>query len=450
MINILRNDFCVMENKNSLILKSKVIDDFQYPLSRAEAVYLALHDGFKDEETVNQIAKELFGDDISPLKSIHRFLSPLNNAEEVRDSSHKYVNSIYSFLKSQYKLYKEDNSGVPSPRYLVLCLTQHCSRRCPYCYANPSHAQTVECDALALSQLVDIVNQASFLAVEGILLTGGEPMLHPAVYDLINYALSKNISIYVTTKQRLKRSMLAKIKSNLFHISLSIDSHIPEIANTLTGSKSFYDDMLYNMKILYELGIPYYIKSVITKINADTIMEMIRFFKENHAAGIETDHYVCDDIDRVKPSLMMSVEEKIKFDTYFNNEIMLNHFETFVHHKPHLTQIQYNSKLAVCSGLFSKIIIDYAGNYLLCDKMQQPGFMDLRNIQTQSLWQHWNSPVMNTLRYPPREFYKKTICYNCKKFEVCKAKNSCYAKSIQQYNTYFRPEERVENVCSQS
>ena len=443
MIKVIRNDYRIREKDNTLILQNINFPNIYCSITQAQAIYLALRDGKRDEIEVEKISKYLFEKVPSSLKSVCRFLEPittcsLTNIKNIYDPS--------NFLKKKYS--EPSKKALVTPRYLVLCLTQHCNRHCLYCYASTIYAENVEKNVISLQEIEYIIDQAYDLSVEGILLTGGEPMLYPDVYEIIKYATLKKIDVYVTTKYRLDIDKLQNIETDYLHITLSIDSHKRNLANQLTGSSTFFDDIIYNMRNLVLINKPFSVNLVITQKNYERLQDTIQFLLTNGAKYISLDYYSCDVNKKVRKDLFIPDIQKSMVDKFILSLIERNRWESIVYHKEFLSEINNHSKLAECSGLFSKIIIDHLGNYLFCDKLQYQNWTGLKNIKEQSLWQHWISDEMYQLRFPSRKKYLGTICYDCPEFEDCVAKNSCYLKSLYQFSSIYQPEVRIKNVCN--
>ena len=70
---------------------------------------------------------------------------------------------------------------------LELELSHACNLRCVYCYAESGHPLENE---LTFSEIIDVVNQAIDLGARKIIvLGGGEPLVYPHLFDVIDHIL---------------------------------------------------------------------------------------------------------------------------------------------------------------------------------------------------------------------------------------------------------------------
>jgi radical SAM protein with 4Fe4S-binding SPASM domain len=446
MKRILRNDFIIEQlNNNSLVLKSKSNTDITFSILQAEAVYLSLFDGIREDDEVKQISFELFGENSSKLKSVDRFLLPVEIAYSLFGRyEHKYT--PMQFLTQKYHTENKNSRYLHIPRYITLCLTHKCHRRCIYCYAGAPFSNGIENDAMPNLMIKKILNEAFEMAIEGVLLTGGEPMMHPHVYDLINYLGNRAIYTQVLTKHLLNKENLKRINTSSLDLYLSIDSNNPALANWLTGSKYYYNDMMKNDEMLNKIGIPFKATTVITRKNKSNILDIVHFLLSIGATRVLTNHYSCEVKDKVVPALMLKSEEKREFDTSWTECIKEHELGNVVFHKKHPSDYVEDLEHMDCSGLTKKVTIDFNGEYILCDRLSDVQ-IDFGNIWQKSILEHWNSEVMQNLRYPKNDLYKTSVCGNCNRFKSCYAKNSCYARSIIQHGTMYHPVKEVEYVC---
>jgi len=88
-----------------------------------------------------------------------------------------------------------------------ILLTTYCNRKCPYCFAMDSMAESGRRD-LTLRELVDIADTlvASRQTVVGVL--GGEPTLHPDITEAVSYLLQRGLGVTVFTNGICRKAVL--------------------------------------------------------------------------------------------------------------------------------------------------------------------------------------------------------------------------------------------------
>lgn len=444
MARILRKDYIIRSTDTDyLVIENIYNKNVSLPILQVQAVYLSLFDGLREDEEINQIVGELFDNNSFKLKSVNRFLMPVELAYSIFGVyEHKY--EPIQFLSRKYK--NENSVFLHSPRYLTLCLTHKCRRKCIYCYANPAYSNKIEKDAMPNYMIDKILADAFDMAIEGVLLTGGEPMMHPYIYNIIDFLSNHGIYTQVITKHPLKKEHLMNINTTSLDLCLSIDTNDSGLAKCLTGSRSYFDDIQNNISMLKGVNIPFNVAMTITRKNEINALSIVNDLLEKGAKHIFTNHYFCDNDINAVEELMMSADEKRVFDAKWTACIKENGLNECVSHKSHPDDYFNNLDHVNCSGLTKKVTIDYNGNYVLCDRLTDIDF-GFNNIYHQSILEHWNSDIMNYYRNPPKDKYNKTICFHCISFNTCNAKNSCYVKSLAQYNMMYRPIKEVEYVC---
>jgi molybdenum cofactor biosynthesis enzyme MoaA len=67
-------------------------------------------------------------------------------------------------------------------------LTEGCNLRCRHCWIAPKYqSEGNTYPALDLDLFKSIIEQAKLLGLTGVKLTGGEPLLHPAINEILEH-----------------------------------------------------------------------------------------------------------------------------------------------------------------------------------------------------------------------------------------------------------------------
>ncbi|MEM6995263.1 MAG: radical SAM protein, partial [Myxococcota bacterium] len=83
---------------------------------------------------------------------------------------------------------------------LLIEITQRCNLTCPTCYADSSPARTEQMSLERFEAVVDKLLADGKGDADLIQLSGGEPTLHPQMFEMIEMALAKGIRrVYVNT-----------------------------------------------------------------------------------------------------------------------------------------------------------------------------------------------------------------------------------------------------------
>ena len=108
---------------------------------------------------------------------------------------------------------------VPSkPRTLLLLINRGCNLRCTFCDLWDDHQH------MPLARLLPLLKDAAAIGTETVVMTGGEPLLHPHLFAAIRAARALGMAVNVTTNGLLvERHWAALVDSGVSSLSFSID-----------------------------------------------------------------------------------------------------------------------------------------------------------------------------------------------------------------------------------
>jgi len=113
-------------------------------------------------------------------------------------------------------------------------------------------------------------------------ISGGEPTLRKDIFELISAIRKKTKKVYITTNAILlnKRMIEKFIERGITTFLISFHSHLPEITKKITKVDSF-PTIYTNLKLLSNYNVNIITNTIITKYNADTIIDTIKFMHNN-------------------------------------------------------------------------------------------------------------------------------------------------------------------------
>jgi radical SAM protein with 4Fe4S-binding SPASM domain len=161
---------------------------------------------------------------------------------------------------------------MPSLRYLELQLTHRCNLRCRHCYLGPPRPEELAlADALAITR--------EFAACGGLrlLISGGEPLLYPALQEFIEETKGLQLRRVLLTNGTLLTAATTRwLQIEEVQVSLDGWRHGHE---RLRGRGSF-DRTLRGLTALREAGIPLSIASMAHRDNIGEFPRLERFTRE--------------------------------------------------------------------------------------------------------------------------------------------------------------------------
>ncbi|MCP4133804.1 MAG: radical SAM protein [bacterium] len=122
--------------------------------------------------------------------------------------------------------------------WFIFELTPFCNYACPYCYCGSPKSSGSPGDFLSLEDIKKLFNKlTSEISPEGVTLIGGEPLLHPRIFDVVSFLRDKNISVGLSTNgsKLSSRSINKLVEKGVGHFEVSLDSLNEKTYRFLTG-----------------------------------------------------------------------------------------------------------------------------------------------------------------------------------------------------------------------
>jgi pyrroloquinoline quinone biosynthesis protein E len=176
--------------------------------------------------------------------------------------------------------------NAPRPWTLIAELTYACPLRCAYCSNPVTRPSAGELLSLAEWQLV--LTQAEELGVMQIHFTGGEPLLHPELEQLVSTAHALQLyTTLVTSGVPLARDRLERLAgSGLEHVQLSLQSLDAGTARRVCGVDKLAEK-LAAARWVKELGLPLTLNVVLTRHNIHEVERFVELAERLDADRLE-------------------------------------------------------------------------------------------------------------------------------------------------------------------
>lgn len=170
-------------------------------------------------------------------------------------------------------------------------VVRHCNHFCGFC-SNPTtpYVHTFE----TMKVLVDDLEKRGYF---GVILTGGEPSLHPELPRIARYARDRGLHVrMITNGARLADEGFARemAEAGLELCHVSVYSVRPEVEARLRGLPDTLPKAFAAVENAHRHGIEVNINCVINRLNADHLDESIRYFIEHHPY---VRHFVWNNLD---------------------------------------------------------------------------------------------------------------------------------------------------------
>jgi MoaA/NifB/PqqE/SkfB family radical SAM enzyme len=170
-------------------------------------------------------------------------------------------------------------------------VVRHCNHFCGFC-SNPTtpYVHTFE----TMKVLVDDFVKRDYF---GVILTGGEPTLHPELPRIAAYASSQGLHVrMITNGWRLSDPDFAQevARAGVKLVHVSVYSVRPDVEERLRGTPATLERAFAAVKNAHDHGIEVNINCVINKLNAEHLDENIEYWIAEHPY---VRHFVWNNLD---------------------------------------------------------------------------------------------------------------------------------------------------------
>lgn len=184
------------------------------------------------------------------------------------------------------------STGVP---YLISWnITRRCNLLCAHCYLDA--AELSGTDALSHENALAITDEIAALAPGAMLvLTGGEPLLRPGIFELISRAASLGLNPVLGTNGTLltKETASRLHDSGIKGAGVSLDSCSSSFHDRFRGMDGAWTKALQGMEALRAFNIPFQLQFTLTRENRNEIGRAAAFAIEQGAHAVNYFFLVC-------------------------------------------------------------------------------------------------------------------------------------------------------------
>ncbi|OGP18919.1 MAG: hypothetical protein A2038_06715 [Deltaproteobacteria bacterium GWA2_57_13] len=156
-------------------------------------------------------------------------------------------------------------------------LTQRCNLLCTHCYisAVPEASNSAELTTQECRRVVDEIAQINPSAL--LILSGGEPLLRPDLFDLAAYARDKGFTVVLGTNGVLLGEREARLmrQSGIQGAGISLDSINPKMHDGFRRLHGAWQAAVWATEVLGAEGIDFSIHTNVTSWNVEEIPAMI-------------------------------------------------------------------------------------------------------------------------------------------------------------------------------
>jgi len=178
--------------------------------------------------------------------------------------------------------------GVPPLSAFYVYLTSGCNLACRHCWLAPTYQTNGGTGGhLAYDLFALAIEEGLPLGLKNVKLTGGEPLLHPEFFRIVDLLREKNLGLTVETNGTLLTETVArylKERSTLHFISVSMDGATAETHDPFRGVKGSFVKTVEGIQHLVAEGIHPQVIMSLHAGNVDEIEDLVHL-SENLGAN---------------------------------------------------------------------------------------------------------------------------------------------------------------------
>src|SRR6185369_10321742 len=212
------------------------------------------------------------------------------------------------------------------PFIVIWETTQACDLSCVHCRACAQPVRSaLELNTVEAKRLID---EVAALEAPVFVLTGGDPLKRPDIFELVQYAHDRGVRISLTPSATplLTRDAIVRLKEcGLARLAISLDGPSAEIHDRFRRVPGSFSWTLNAVRWAREIGLPVQINTTITRHNLEYIDSMIAlletldivlwsvFFLVPTGRGSNIDLISAEEFEQVFEKLHQT-SQRVKFD----------------------------------------------------------------------------------------------------------------------------------------
>ncbi|MEI6178088.1 MAG: radical SAM protein, partial [Verrucomicrobiota bacterium] len=170
-------------------------------------------------------------------------------------------------------------------------ITRTCNLRCVHCYSD-SNAQQYPGE-LTWEQMQTVVKDLAAYQVPSLLFSGGEPMIHPHFFDLVDMSTELGLKLTISTNGTLitpEKAALLKA-ANVAYVGISLDG-IGKIHDEFRRKEGAFDAAVRGFKNCHEVDQKTGLRLTLTRHNVQNIEKILDFIEEQEIQRVCFYHLV--------------------------------------------------------------------------------------------------------------------------------------------------------------
>lgn len=265
-------------------------------------------------------------------------------------------------------------------------LINACNLKCIHCYVADRSMQ-LKTEYLNFEDICCVLEQVKEMGTTNIILTGGEPLLHPDFKNIVHIIKNMNFILTLFTNATLINPQNISCIEKCDLVEITRYGCSEETYETTTNTQGSYAKYLSALKLLKEHKVRFVERAMLLKTNEIDIEE----FRD-----------ICG--NRIGTYIFSENNDDYAAKARASDKVLVEYY------KKTCSLSEYNSKpnAAVCNFAETNLSIKCNGNIVPCINWPTP----LGNIQKHSIKDIWQGSQINKLR-EKNQFQTFKKCFEC-------------------------------------
>lgn len=352
---------------------------------------------------------------------------------------------------SQYlrEIAQAEREGVyPSPRrahaggetrpVVIWNLTRRCNLTCKHCYAlSADHHYPGE---LSHEEICTVMDDLRAYGVPVIILSGGEPLLHPQLFEIASRAQGMGFYTALSSNGTLIDAAMADriAAQNFDYVGVSIDGS-RDTHDRFRRKVGAYDESMAGIRLLHERGVKTGLRYTFTDLNGQDFPVLLQLMKDEGVDKFYFSHLNYagrGNIHRGRDAHFEATRQALDllFETAWadaeagstrdyvtgNNDADAAYLLAWVGRRWPQWQAQLRARLVAWGGNASGVGVANIDSQGEVHPDTMWGHHNLGNVRQRpfsAIWSDRSDPLMNGLKMQPRPV--KGRCAECQHFALC-------------------------------
>ncbi|WOP16695.1 heme d1 biosynthesis radical SAM protein NirJ [Ottowia sp. SB7-C50] len=338
--------------------------------------------------------------------------------------------------------------GPPGP-VVIWNLIRRCNLTCKHCYAfSADHDYPGE---LSLEQVFTVMNDLKAFKVPALILSGGEPLLRPDIFEIAERAKAMKLYVGLSTNGTLIDEPLARrIHDHGFdYVGISLDG-IGATHDKFRRLDGAFDKSLAAVRHLQKLGTKVGLRFTMTELNAHDLPNLLQLMRDEDVSKFYFSHLNYagrGNIHRGKDARHLATRQALdllyqtawddartggthEYVTGNNDADGVYLLQWVQHHLPRWTE-DVCARLVAWGGNSSGVNvanIDNVGDVHPDTMWWHYGLGNVKARPFSEIWQDTSDPLMAGLKAKPRPVGGR--CGQCAHFAICGGNTRVRAQQV--------------------